>query len=465
MAARPRHKVRKDEDLEVVVSVFVLDKRKRPLMPCSEKRARLLLERRRAVVHRRYPFTIRLKDRVGGEVQPVRVKLDPGAKTTGVAMVREDEDGQHVLHLAEIAHRGAAVRKKMGQRAAFRRRRRSANLRYRAPRFDNRTRLEGWLPPSLRSRLDNALSWVGRYRRLAPVMVLSVERVRFDMHAMQRPGIAGIEYQQGTLAGYTAREYLLEKWGRKCCYCGAENVPLQIEHIVCKVRGGSNRISNLCLACEPCNQRKGAQTVEAFLAHDIKRLAAIWSQAKAPLKDAAAVNATRNAIFFGLRATGLPVEASSGGRTKWNRARLGIPKTHALDAACVGTVDALHGWAMPVLAIKATGRGSYQRTRLTTQGFPRGYLMRAKQVRGFQTGDMVRAEVPAGKHAGTHGGRVAVRATGSFNIQTATGVVQGIRARHCRLIHRADGYAYHPSKGAALLPMPKGRGIRAEKSR
>jgi 5-methylcytosine-specific restriction endonuclease McrA len=447
------------------MSVFVLDKRKRPLMPCSEKRARLLLERGRAVVHRRYPFTIRLKDRTSGEVQPVRVKLDPGSKTTGVAVVREDEDEQHVLHLAEIIHRGAAVREKMGRRAAFRRHRRGKNLRYRAPRFDNRTRPDGWLPPSLLSRLDNALGWVERYRRLAPVTALSVERVRFDLHLMQRPGISGIEYQQGTLAGYETREFLLEKWGRKCCYCGAEGVPLQIEHIDCKARGGSDRISNLCLACEPCNQRKGALPVEQFLARDLKRLAAIRAQAKAPLKDAAAVNATRNAIWFGLRAAGLPVEAGSGGRTKWNRSRLGIPKAHALDAACVGTVEAVHGWAVPVLAIKATGRGSYQRTRLTAHGFPRGYLMRAKQVRGFQTGDMVRAVVPSGKKAGTHVGRVAVRATGSFNIQTPTSVVQGVHARHCRLIHRADGHAYHTSEGARLLPAAEAGGIRREKVR
>src|SRR5919204_1365675 len=104
------------------MAVFVVDKRKKPLMPCSEKRARLLLERGKAVVHRRYPFTIRLKERVGGDVQPVRLKLDPGATTTGVALVREAEDGQHVLHLAEITHRGKAIRKHMVQRAMFRHR-------------------------------------------------------------------------------------------------------------------------------------------------------------------------------------------------------------------------------------------------------------------------------------------------------------------------------------------------------
>ncbi len=44
------------------MSVFVLDQRKCPVMPCCEERARLLLERGRAVVDRRYPLTIRWKD-------------------------------------------------------------------------------------------------------------------------------------------------------------------------------------------------------------------------------------------------------------------------------------------------------------------------------------------------------------------------------------------------------------------
>ncbi|BBM05773.1 hypothetical protein HAALTHF_31910n [Vreelandella aquamarina] len=128
----------------------------------------------------------------------------------------------------------------------------------------------------------------------------------------------------------------------------------------------------------------------------------------------------------------MPVAVGTGGRTKYNRQRLGIPKTHALDAACVGAFDALHAWQVPTLTIKAMGRGSYQRTRLTKHGFPRGYLMRQKQVHGFQTGDMVRAMVPTGKKAGTHTGRVAVRKTGSFNIQTE----QGGRARHlAQILH------------------------------
>ncbi|MCW8959237.1 MAG: HNH endonuclease, partial [Gammaproteobacteria bacterium] len=83
-------------------------------------------------------------------------------------------------------------------------------------------------------------------------------------------------------------------------------------------------------------------------------------------------------------------------------------------------------------------------------GFPRGYLARSKQVQGFQTGDHVRAVVPSGKKVGTYTGRVAVRASGSFNIQTAQGVVQGISHRHCRLIQRNDGYGYSVQSKIAL---------------
>lgn len=434
------------------MAVFVLDKKGAALMPCTEKRARLLLARGRAVVVRLAPFTIRLKDRVGGATQPLRVKIDPGSKTTGLAVVREAEGIDRdtgavartatVLWLGELSHRGQQIRDALTARRQMRRRRRTVNLRHRAPRFDNRTRPAGWLVPSLRHRLDTTATWVTRLRRLAPITAISQELVRFDMQAIENPEIAGVGYQQGELAGYEVNDYLLEKWNRTCAYCGARDVPLQIEHITPRSRGGSNRVSNLAIACEPCNQDKDNQPVAVFLAARPALLKRITAQAKAPLKDAAAVNATRWALFNVLQATGLPVEAGSGGRTKYNRARLGIPKAHALDAACVGQVDTLHGWRCPTLAIKATGRGAYQRTRLDRFGFPRGYLTRHKRFHGFQTGDRVVAQVPTGKKAGCHVGRVAVRATGSFNIQTIGGVVQGISHRYCRVLQRADGYGY-----------------------
>jgi 5-methylcytosine-specific restriction endonuclease McrA len=441
---------------------MVLDKRKKPLMPCSEKRARLLLDRGRAVVHKRHPFTIRIKDRAGGDTQPVRLKIDPGSKATGMALVRVGPDGtEHVLSLYEIQHRGAQIRKKLDQRRGYRRARRS-RLRYRAPRFDNRRRPDGWLPPSLQHRVDTTAAWVEKMRRLAPASGLAQELVRFDTQKLETPEISGVEYHQGTLAGYEVREYLLEKWRRACVYCDATGVPLQIEHIRAKARGGTDRVSNLALGCEPCNDAKGARDVREFLADDPERLQRILAHAKRPLRDAAAVNATRWALYRRLCATGLPVEAATGGRTKYNRARLGVPKTHALDAACVGDVAEVRGWHRPVLGISCAGRGAYQRTRLTRAGGVRGYLTRRKRHEGFATGDIVVAEVPSGKKAGTHAGRVAIRASGSFNVQTAAGTVQGIHHRHCRIVQRGDGYGYyhHPKpEGPLSLPTAEAGGI------
>ena len=436
------------------MAVFVLDRHKKPLMPCSEKRARKLLARGRARVHRLMPFSIRLVDRTVNEsaLQPVKIKLDPGSKTTGIALVRESETvddatGEihttvHVLNLFELHHRGKQISESLTARRQMRRRRRG-NLRYRKPRFLNRgNKSKGWIAPSLQHRVDTVGAWVNRCQRLAPITGIAQELVRFDLQQMENPEISGIEYQQGTLAGYETREYLLNKWNRECTYCGTNNVPFQIDHIHPRAGGGSNRVSNLTLACQPCNQKKGAQEINGFLAKDPKRLARIQAQAKAPLKDAAAVNSTRWALFNTLKNTGVPVTTGSGGRTKFNRAQLHIPKTHALDAACVGNIEAIQDWKKPTLAIKATGRGSYQRTRLNASGFPRGYLTRQKRIKGFQTGDMVKAQVLKGKKTGSYRGRVAVRASGSFNLQTAQGVVQGIGYRCCKVIQRADGYGY-----------------------
>ncbi|MHB1562600.1 MAG: RNA-guided endonuclease IscB [Leptospirillum sp.] len=427
------------------MQVFALDKHKKPLMPCHPARARELLKRGQAVVHKISPFTIRLKDRVGGEVQPVRLKLDPGSKTTGIALVREEvaepETTAHVLFLAELTHRGGKIRDRLTARGMFRRRRRG-HLRYRKPRFDNRTRPEGWLAPSLQHRVDTTMSWVNRIRKLSPVSGISQELVRFDLQKVDNPEISGFEYQQGTLAGYEVREYLLEKWNRTCAYCGAKDVPLEIDHIHPRSKGGADRVSNLTLACHVCNQKKGSQDLSSFLAKKPETLKRILSQAKKPLRDASAVNSTRWALFERLKQTGLPIETGSGGRTKWNRTRFGLSKTHSLDAACVGNVDKVKGGDRLVLSIKATGRGSYQRTRLDAFGFPRGFLTRTKDHFGFVTGDMVKAVVTKGKKVGTYLGRVAVRSSGSFNIQGPGAVVQGISHKVCRCRKRGDGYGY-----------------------
>ncbi|HAO02349.1 MAG TPA: HNH endonuclease, partial [Halomonas sp.] len=105
------------------------------------------------------------------------------------------------------------------------------------------------LAPSLQHRVDTVMAWVNRLSKSAPITGISQELVRFDTQKLESPEISGVEYQQGTLLGYEVREYLLEKWGRKCAYCGTADTPLEIEHVVPRSRGGSNRVSNLTLSC------------------------------------------------------------------------------------------------------------------------------------------------------------------------------------------------------------------------
>jgi RRXRR protein len=208
--------------------VFVLDTYYKPLNPVHPGRARLLLKQGKAAVYRRYPFCIILKVVVDQpETEPLRLKLDPGSKITGIAVVN-DASGE-VVFAAHLAHRGGKIRERLEKRRAVRRSRRQRKTRYRQPRFANRSRPLGWLPPSLESRIANILTWVNHLHRSCPITAISLELVKFDMQQMEKPELSGVQYQQGTLQGYETREYLLEKWGRSCAYCAKGDVPLQIE--------------------------------------------------------------------------------------------------------------------------------------------------------------------------------------------------------------------------------------------
>ena len=421
--------------------VFVLDSNKTPLDMCHSARARKLLKQGKAKIYRKIPFTIILNKMVDSKPEnSYRLKIDYGSRHTGLAILKN----RQVMWLGQLEHK-TTIKDDMQKRAGYRRRRRSANLRYRKPRFDNRTRPEGWLVPSLQSRVQNIETWLNRLSKLVPLGYISYENVKFDTQLMEDPDIKGIEYQQGTLYGYEIREYLMEKFHRKCAYCGKTDVPLEIEHIIPKSRGGSNKVSNLTISCHDCNTSKNTMTAAEFGHPEVE------VQAKKPLQDAAVVNATRWKIYKALKGSGLDIECGSGGLTKFNRTNLVLPKQHYYDACCVGrsTPDALYFKTDNVQIISAKGRGKHQRTNVDTSGFPRGYLSRQKQFFGFKTGDTVKAVVPLGKNVGTHYGTVACRKSGSFDIKTKAGRVQGVNHKYFRLIQSTDGYAYYTERRVA----------------
>ena len=238
------------------------------------------------------------------------------------------------------------------------------------------------------------------------------------------------------------------KSGNGCSKNGAGAVRIatrrsaaEVEHMIPKSRGGSNRASNLVLACHDCNQRKGNQTAEEF------GFPQLQAQAQVPLKDAAAINATRWALFERLTATGLPVEVGTGSLTKYNRLQRSLPKTHWLDALCVGAsapaVFCVKG--IQPLLIEAKGHGTRQMCGTDGAGFPMRHRTRQKRWFGYQTGDLVQAVIPRGTSAEKHIGRVTIRARKSFRLNGID-----VHPKYLTILQKADGYEYH--LGTALPP-------------
>ena len=443
--------------------VFVLNKNKKPLNPCSNAVARKLLKQGKAVVHKRYPFTVRLKYIIDElKAKKYILKLDPGSKTTGLAIAENKSNHAKVVFLSNLEHR-QNIKSKLDDRRAFRRARRGRNTRYRKPRFLNRTRNAGWLPPSVQSIVDNIESWTKRLKKLCNITSIAVETVRFDVQLMETPDIEGVQYQQGTLLGYELREYLLYKYGHECQYCSglSEDAILNMEHMISKANGGSNKVSNLTLSCKTCNQDKGSYNLSDWIEVlkkskktklNTKRISNIELILKKGLpksfKDAAKVNSSRKAVYRMLSRYTDDLEVSSGGRTKFNRTSLNLPKTHYFDALCVGSnlpSSFIFPKSLRVLDIRAVGRGTRSRTLLDKYGFPRAYLPRQKYFFGFKSGDMVKAVVQKGKKKGVYYGTVGCRSNGYFNIKTQSSVIQGISYKNCKVLQIADGYNYSVS--------------------
>jgi 5-methylcytosine-specific restriction endonuclease McrA len=307
--------IRKEKERQNLrVSVCVLNMRGKPLMPTTPRSARKLLESGKARVVQRSPFTIRLNYATGETKQPIRLGIDPNYSKIGYSAVTDKKE----LMSGEVMLRDD-IPKKLTVRRMYRRNRRN-KLRYRKPRFDNRKRTET-LSPSIRQKLQTFVDFVNRIKQVLPITSTCVEVSSFDTQKMQNPEISGIEYQRGELQGYEVREYLLEKYGRTCVYCGKSNIPLQVEHIVPTSRGGSDRVSNLTISCSTCNQRKGNKTAQEFGHPEIQE------QARESLKAIAFMNTIRWKLVNLLNC-----DHTYGYITKCKRIKLNLEKSHSNDA-------------------------------------------------------------------------------------------------------------------------------------
>ncbi len=392
------------------MKAYVQTARGKPLDPTTPARARLLIAGGRAKVVARTPFTIRMLNRDMGYTTEVTLGIDSGYSKVGFSAVTQKEE----LLAGELALR-SDMSKKLEQKRNYRRNRRSRNTRYRVPRFDNRKREEGWLAPSLRHKKQAHITLIEMIKTLVPVIHTELEVATFDTQLLQNPEISGVEYQQGTLQGYHIREYLLEKWGRKCAYCGKTGVPLQVEHIIPKSRGGSDRVSNLTLSCSCCNQQKGDRTAAEFAHPEIQR------QAKTSMKSATFMNLVRWQLV-----NDLECNHTYGYLTKKRRIEAGLVKSHLNDAFIIaGGHQQIR--CSPFMLIQP--RRNNRSIQLNRKGYGRSirtqrYVLQPHdlvsyeglrcQVKGmFNRGRWVRLKTPTGATVNTHVKKVKLVRYGS----------------------------------------------------
>ena len=339
------------------------------------------------------------------------LRIDPGSRTTSIALTRDHQDNsRNCLMAVELSHRGKNISNRMSKRRKLRRNRRYRKTRFRQPRFDNRMRKEGWLPPSIQSRLQNTLTWIRRISALLPLSEIHVETNTFDPQLLQNPEIKGTEYQQGPLYRTNLRTAVLARDGNKCVYCGKKN-KLELDHAVPKARNGPDRHDNLVTSCTPCNRKKDNSPLEVFLKRRPGKLREIQAKLGMPLASAAHMNIILPELLRQLRSQSWKVTEHAAATTAASRLICEIEKSHHGDAAVTGCPTGLTHIPEGAISITATGRGNRQRIMPDKYGTPKGrgfreysrlprhiqrvkptpsHKKRQKRVGGISTEDYVR---------------------------------------------------------------------------
>ena len=396
----------------------VLTPNRRPLAPCHPNRAKGLVRQEKASFKHRSGIRIIILNKTKvpklKNSSKIQLRMDPGAKTTGMAVTRNYPDGSRdALMTLEITHQGRAVSRRLIKRRQLRRNRRYRKTRYRQPRFNNRTRAPGWLPPSIRSRLQNTLTWVRRLAKLLPIQDIHVETSIFDPQLLRNPEIKGTEYQQGPLYQTNLRSAVLQRDGNKCVYCNrsGKRRRLELDHAIPKSQGVPDRYDNLVASCHTCNQKRKNLPLEQWLRQRPKKLATVNAKLGMNLASATHMNIILPNLLEALRQDGWNVTEHAAATTAAGRQVCSIDKSHHGDAAVTGCPTGLNRMPTNPITITATGRGNRQRMMPDKHGTPKGkgyreycklprrvqkrtptpsHKKREKRVGGVGTGDYVR---------------------------------------------------------------------------
>ena len=354
----------------------VLTRNGRPLAPCHPNRARSLVKAGKARFQYRRGIRCIILNRTNipkvKTSSKVEIRIDPGSRTTGIAITKDNRDGsRNSLIGIEIHHQGKAITRRLTKRGQRRRNRRYRKNRFRKPRFNNRTKPDSWLPPSIRSRLQNTLTWVNRLSQLLPIQDVHIETTTFDPQLLRNPEIQGIQYQQGPLYQLNLRTAVLLRDNNRCAYCNRKG-KLELDHIIPKSQGGPDRYDNLLASCSTCNRKKSNQSLKSFLKRRLSKLQEVRAKLGQELADPTHMNIIIPELIRDLQAQGWKVHQHAAATTAAGRRMCGTIKSHHGDAAVTGCPTKLNCIPDAPITIRAVGRGNRQRMVPDKYGTPRG---------------------------------------------------------------------------------------------
>ncbi len=327
------------------MEVYVLNKEGKPLMPCKQVIARLLLKEGKAKCIRRTPFTIKLLVDTTEYKQEVVAGMDTGSKTIGCAAIANGK----VVYQSEVQIR-QDVSKKMEQRRMYRRNRRSRKTRYRKARWQNRAsmRKKGRLAPSIKSKVDSHLREKKFVESVLPVTLWKVETASFDIHKISNPDVKRWDYQKGNQKDfYNVKAYVLHRDGYQCHKCKTKKGKMHVHHVVFRSNGGTDSPENLIVLCSDCHDKlhKGEFEIKGI---------------RSKTKHATEVGIVKSQLEkqFG------DFEETFGYQTKFNREQiLKLPKTHYNDAVAICCEEGeIIDISSTVYFKKHVSKGDYQQT-------------------------------------------------------------------------------------------------------
>lgn len=358
--------------------VYMISQDGKPLMPCSNSIARLLLKQSKAKVKKREPFTIKLTYETTNYTQDLTLGVDTGSGTIGTSVSKDNGD---IIYMSEVVIRND-ITGKMTQRAKYRRNRRNRKARYRKARWLNRANSikNDRFSPTMQSKLHSHVKEIEYIKFILPITEMVFETGQFDTHLMKNPNLANPKikhwgYQKGINYGFeNTKAMVLNRDNYTCQYYKGKHKDskLEVHHILFRSQGGSDEESNLITLCHTCHKDLHSGKINPKLSGKVK----------GNLKYATQMNSIRKQLF---KLYPDAVE-TFGYVTKANRLLLGIDKEHYYDACTIATQGNIFTVKSNLYKKKCISDGDFQKTK----GIRSEQPIITDKICGFRKFDKVR---------------------------------------------------------------------------